>query len=74
MLTFAGNIDSLVADGKSDIGHIAVNASGDVFSVTVALVTHGSRSTTQMVSNNGVSQPRSLVMHSLPQHLTEGCT
>ncbi|MEC7174119.1 MAG: hypothetical protein VXW34_00795, partial [Actinomycetota bacterium] len=34
MLTYAGNIDSLVADGKSDIGHIAVNASGDVFSVT----------------------------------------
>ena len=34
MLTYAGNIDSLVADGTSDIGHIAVNASGDVFSVT----------------------------------------
>lgn len=34
MLTYAGNIDSLVADGTSDIGHIAVNASGEVFSVT----------------------------------------
>ena len=36
MLTYAGNIDSLVANGTSDIGHIAVNASGDVFSVTRA--------------------------------------
>jgi hypothetical protein len=34
MLTYAGNIDSLVADADSDIGHIAVNTSGDVFSVT----------------------------------------
>ena len=36
MLTYAGNIDSLVADATSDIGHIAVNTSGDVFSVTRA--------------------------------------
>jgi len=36
MLTYAGNIDSLVADADSDIGHIAVNSSGDVFSVTRA--------------------------------------
>ena len=36
MLTYAGNIDSLVADDDSDIGHIAVNTSGDVFSVTRA--------------------------------------
>lgn len=36
MLTYAGNIDSLVADGTSDVGHIAVNSSGDVFSVTRA--------------------------------------
>lgn len=36
MLTYAGNIDSLVADADSDIGHIAVNTSGDVFSVTRA--------------------------------------
>lgn len=36
MLTYAGNVDSLVADGTSDVGHIAVNSSGDVFSVTRA--------------------------------------
>ena len=36
MLTYAGNVDSLVADADSDIGHIAVNSSGDVFSVTRA--------------------------------------
>jgi len=34
MLTYAGNIDSLIADNTSDLGHIAVNTSGDVFSVT----------------------------------------
>jgi hypothetical protein len=33
---FAGNVDTLIADSSSEIGHIAVNGSGDVFSVTRA--------------------------------------
>ena len=35
-LTYAGNVDTLIADSTSEIGHIAVNSAGDVFSVTRA--------------------------------------